>query len=139
VTLEHIARQAVVRDGRLVMTGRSEPRGVFQNVTRPIQRALQRAIVANRLTRTAILPADLFGHVANSLPTDASFIWTAGVPVVSLISGPIYLYDRADTLDKVDRPALGRVARAFTTVVERLARTPSSRILQPGSVPPPGP
>ena len=137
VTLEHIARQAAVRDGKLVMTGLSEPRGVFQNVTKRLQRSLARTIKANRLTRTAVLPANLFGNVANSLPTDASFIWSAGVPVMSLISGPIYLYDIADTVDKVDRAALAPVARTFATMVERLAATPSDKILLPGSVPPP--
>ncbi len=56
---------------------------------------------------------------------------------MSLISGPIYLYDIADTVDKVDRAALAPVARTFATMVEGLAATPSDKILLPGSVPPP--
>ncbi len=68
VTLEHIARQAAVRDGKLVMTGLPEPRGVFQNVTKRLQGSLARAIKADRLTRTAVLPANLFGNSPTRCP-----------------------------------------------------------------------
>lgn len=48
-----------------------------------------------------------------------------GVPTASLISGPLYLYDEADTLDKIDRAQLVPVTRAFIDIIDAVDATPS--------------
>lgn len=116
VTLEHVGLQAVTRQGKLTMSTLPEPRGVFRIGSFRLKRLIERAIVDNRLERTAVLPVDNLG-----MPTDASFLTAKpenGIPVVSFISGPIYLYDMADTLDKVAVKELRPVAKAFTEVVD---------------------
>ena len=50
-----------------------------------------------------MLNATPFQLTETGIPTDASFVLLAGVPIVSLIAGPMYMYDDADTMDKVDR------------------------------------
>jgi hypothetical protein len=46
-----------------------------------------------------------------------------GVPTVSLICGPLYLYDDEDTLDKIDVDQLGPVAQFFAALVEAADRS----------------
>lgn len=116
VTIEHIGLQGVNRQGKLTMTGLPEPRGVFAIGSFRLKRLVERAIRTNRLERTGILPVDNLG-----MPTDASFLTSRpenGIPVVSLVSGPLYLYDMQDTLDKVAVKELRPVAKAFTEVVD---------------------
>ena len=47
---------------------------------------------------------------------------------MSLIAGPNYLYDLADTLDKVDKEQLVPVANVFAELIEAIDTTPSSLI-----------
>ncbi len=129
--IEHIARYGKVVDGKLRMTNLPEVAGILQNVgPKPLQ-VIKNAIVKNRLDRTIVIPATFFG---DSLPTDASFAYSAGVPVVSLISGPIYLYDRQDTLDKVYKPHLRPMALAYRQMITRMSRMPLADL--PGEKPP---
>jgi len=55
------------------------------------KQAIQQGITDNDLDRTVVLPTTLFGE--GGLPTDAWRIDEAGVPVISMISAPVYLYD----------------------------------------------
>jgi hypothetical protein len=51
-------------------------------------------------------------------PTDAAFYYRAGVPIMNFLSAPYYLFDRADTLDKVDRAGLVPLTRATVRIIE---------------------
>jgi hypothetical protein len=46
--------------------------------------------------------------------------------VIAFVGAPLYLYDEADTMDKVAKQELNRVARAFVRVVERVSALPSA-------------
>lgn len=132
VTLEHIARQGITtRDRELVLGEHVEPRAIMENLSAPLKLALIEAVVRNNLQRTFVLNADVIGLIGggdSGLPTDASFVYVAGVPTVSLIAGPNYLYDAADTLDKVAQEELVPVNQAFAELIERMDATPSNRI-----------
>ncbi|MFF8632402.1 M28 family peptidase [Streptomyces werraensis] len=129
VTLEHIAKQAEVGPGGgLQVFDRPEYRGIFENVSPVLKSVIDSAVAAHGLERTVRLDADELVPLMGELPTDAEFVFAAGVPTISLISGPLYLYDRADTLDKVHKPDLAPVASAFIDIVDHLAATPSDRI-----------
>jgi hypothetical protein len=126
VAIEHIGRRATVVDGKLVTTKQPEPRGILQNTSKRVQTIMKNAIKRNDLRRTALLPAALFG--GEGIPTDASFNYNAGIPVMSLIAGPMYLYDAADTLDKVMTSDLAPMARAFAEIVTGLDAVPAKAI-----------
>ncbi|MEV5811056.1 M28 family peptidase [Streptomyces mutabilis] len=129
VTLEHIAKQAEVGPGGVLQVfDRPEYRGIFENVSPALKTTIDEAVAAHGLERTVRLDADELVPLMGELPTDADLVFEAGVPTISLISGPLYLYDRADTLDKVHKPDLAPVACAFIDIVNRLAATPSDRI-----------
>ncbi|MFC9489900.1 M28 family peptidase [Streptomyces hydrogenans] len=129
VTLEHIAKQAEVGPGGVLQVfDRPEYRGIFENVSPALKTAIDEAVAAHGLERTVRLDADELVPLMGELPTDAEFVFEAGVPTISLISGPLYLYDKADTLDKVHKPDLAPIASAFIDIVNRLAATPGDRI-----------
>ena len=125
ITLEHIGKQAVKdADGKLQVRDQSEMRGIMNNFGLPIKAAMIQAIIKHDLRRTALLQANVLCAVAG-MPTDASFVCLEGVPTASLISGPLYLYDEADTLDKIDRAQLVPVTKAFIDIIDAVDATPS--------------
>jgi hypothetical protein len=65
-----------------------------------------------------VLRPDLFSPMP---PTDGAFFHPAGVPLVHFLSAPMYLFDPADTLDKVDRESLVPLARAAARIIEGTA------------------
>lgn len=128
VTLEHIAKQGKMdADGNLVILNRPEIRAVFETLGPLLTTSLIGTIVNHDLRRTAVLHSNVLCPLG-ALPTDASFICKAGVPTASFISGPVYMYDAADTLDKVYRDGLVPVAKAFIDLVKAIDKTPSALI-----------
>ncbi|WP_251442997.1 hypothetical protein [Microbacterium sp. USTB-Y] len=118
-TIEHIGLRAVEgSDGGFENTGETEPRGIFLNVNPAFTARIAGLIRRHRMHATSILGAGLLEFFASGIPTDASFTFVSGVPTVSLISGPLYLYDDADTIDRIDVAQLEPVARFFADVVE---------------------
>lgn len=118
LTVEHVGLRARrTADGCFETLDHSEPRAFFENVSLPMKLAVARAIRRHRLGATSMLNAGLLEFTLDGMPTDASFTFTAGVPTISLVSGPLYLYDEADTLDKVDVDQLVPVANAFADLM----------------------
>lgn len=117
-TVEHIAKAGTVRGGKLVVDNRLEPRAFFRTGGRQVRSALIHAIRKHDLRRMALLPLRNISP-SGAMPTDASFVSEAGVPTVAYIAGPIYLYDEADTLDKVAVDQLRPVTGAFVDIIDR--------------------
>ncbi|REJ03976.1 hypothetical protein DY023_16825 [Microbacterium bovistercoris] len=128
-TVEHIGLRAVEgRDGGFASTGETEPRGIFVNVSPAFTWRIGRAVRRHGLHGTSLMGAGLLELFAGGIPTDASFTFVSGVPTVSLISGPLYLYDDADTIDRIDRAQLVPVARFFADVVDDAERRDGRRL-----------
>jgi hypothetical protein len=113
--LEHAALEAVERRGRLVATDRCTPRWFFTSRIPRLEAAVAGSFVAERLTRSMILAPDAVGAQP---PTDGGAYHRLGVPVVQFLAAPSYLFDPADTLDKVDRAHLVPLTRAAARVVQ---------------------
>ena len=133
VTVEHVAKQAINDDGTLTLTGSVEPRGIMENLAFPLKQRIIDAVVEHDLQRTVVMSAngvDAAGILlgGEGIPTDASFVYVAGVPTVSYIAGPAYLYDAADTLDKIAQDELLPVARAMADIIDAIDETPADRI-----------
>lgn len=113
-TVEHIGRHGVLNSaGELEITDHPEPRGFLNTLSVALRLELINAVIRNDLRRAAVLRTNLVG-----MPTDASFVNGAGVPTVSLISGPLYLYGEEDTLDLVAKDELQPVSQAFAEIIE---------------------
>jgi hypothetical protein len=93
---------------------RYDPAGMLRRpAVRDARKRRHGLAATNLLFATAI---ELFGD--DGIPTDAAYVLAAGVPTVSLISGPLYLYDDVDTLDKIDVEQLAPVARSFADLID---------------------
>ena len=66
------------------------------------------AIVEHHLDRSLVLTPDALAPFPT---TDGGLFHLAGVPLVNYLAAPWYLFDPADTMDKVDRATLSKVSR----------------------------
>jgi len=124
VCLEHIAKEIVEIDGELVETGFVEPRGMFITENDYLNSFAEQAVVKYGLQRTALLPTDS----PLGVPTDAMYFFWEGIPIISFISGPPYIYDVADTPNKVPVDQLRPITAAFAMMIESIDATPSELI-----------
>lgn len=133
-TIEHIGLQAKRNaDGSLRVLDRPEPSGIFENLGLGLKAVMAGGLVQNDIRGTALLDAVPM-QTSVGVPTDANWAVLSQIPTASMISGPAYMYDDADTLDKVDVDRLAPVARLFVQIVDAMQSTPSDLI---GIVPPP--
>lgn len=128
VTLEHIGKQGTQdADGKLVITEQPELRAIIENLGITLKASLINSIIKHDLRRTAMVAGGAL-CLLGGLPTDASFVCTAGVPTASLIAGPNYLYDAADTLDKIAKDDLVPVTEVFIDLIKSIDKTPTALI-----------
>ncbi len=119
LVIEHIGKRAVLAaDGSLKMLDQTEPRAFFETVSPSLKIELMRTIRRRKLHSTTMVHAHAFEFSKMGIPTDASFNLVSGVPVISLISGPLYLYADTDGLDQVDQEQLVPVAFAFCDLID---------------------
>ncbi|WP_045875343.1 M28 family peptidase [Pseudofrankia sp. DC12] len=115
VHLEHAARDVAAAGGRLTATGRCVPRWFFTSRIPALESTVYDALVAERLGRSMLLAPDAFGPMPLS---DGALYYPAGVPIVQFLSAPWYLFDEADTLDKVDQDSLLPITRAVIRILD---------------------
>jgi hypothetical protein len=130
VHLEHAANECVDDQGALRLTGQPEARWWFTSRIARLEGAVRAAIEAEDLRRSLILPPEVFGPRPT---TDGSEFYVAGVPIVNFLTAPSYLFDAADTMDKIHRPSLLPLTRAAVSIVES-TRGISARTMRDGAV-----
>ncbi|MEM2144453.1 MAG: hypothetical protein QW279_03770 [Candidatus Jordarchaeaceae archaeon] len=129
VCIEHIAKDFDAKEGQWFDTGLPEPRGVFtqggsKEATQILVDTLACEAQKHDLQRLIILPGD----TPLGVPTDAVGFHRAGYPIYSCISGPEYLFDPCDTMDKVAVDQLNPVASAFVEVIKKIDKASPSEI-----------
>lgn len=129
VTVEHLGNEFLKGpDGGWRATGRLVPHALM--VSTEVKGFKDIAVNAMKrfgLERTFAVSTSLASLVTGgTLPADSDDFWNAGLPIIAYVGAPLYLYDEADTLDKVARQDLNRVARAFANVVEQVSALPSA-------------
>lgn len=129
VTVEHIGNEFLKGpQGGWQATGRVVPHALM--VSTEVKGFKEIAVDAMRrfeLERTFAVSTSLVDMVADgTIPADSDDFWKVGLPVIAFVGAPLYLYDEADTLDKVAKQDLNRVARAFAHVVEQVSALPSA-------------
>jgi hypothetical protein len=119
--VEHIANEVEGgADGRYVLTGRPEVRALFcesEGITAIVRRILRPEF----LERSLVLPPYMFGPEP---PCDSAPFFTAGIPSLCHISGPLYLFDPEDTLDKVRIQDLLPMVEFFAQLIEGIDQLP---------------
>ncbi len=129
VCIEHIAKDFDAEEEEWVDTGLPEPRAVFtqgssDKATSSLVYNLAEEAEKYDLQRLLILP----GNTPLGVPTDAMSFYRAGCSVYSCISGPEYLFDPCDTVDKVAVDQLNPVAAAFIGTIKKVDKASPSEI-----------
>ncbi len=115
VHLEHAARECVERDGGLEVLDLPVPRWWFTSESPDLERAVWDAVVAEGLDRSLIMTPTALGERPT---TDGGHFHLCGVPIVNYLTAPWYLFDAADTMDKIHDASLEPVTRAAIRLVE---------------------
>ncbi|MDH5815718.1 MAG: M28 family peptidase [Candidatus Nezhaarchaeota archaeon] len=124
VAIEHVAKECLVKDGIAVMTENVEPRGLFTTDNPVLIDIAKKAIIKNDVERILVLPTT----TPINVPTDAHLFWKNGIPIYSLISGPVYLFDVTDTPDKVAKDQLEVLTKMFIDIIRELDTVPREEI-----------
>jgi hypothetical protein len=117
VHLEHVARRAHMTPSGLEVTDQPETRWWFTTRRPDLQALVVDALKAEKLNRDLVLPA--VGFFGGDAPlSDAAPLSLAGVPIVSLITTPLYLFDPRDTPEMVDNNTTESVRDAAVRMIE---------------------
>jgi len=116
IHIEHIAKEFLEKDGKIISTGYPEPRVIFVSNYSPLISAVKDAVIKHDLKRTMILPTDNPLGVA----TDGAPFHDANLPVISLASAPFYIYNPIDTIEKLAVEEFEPVTRAFIDIIQSL-------------------
>ncbi|KJL27152.1 M28 family metallopeptidase [Microbacterium azadirachtae] len=123
--IEHIGKEVELSDdGGAVETGRSEPRIVYVSNESGLLPDVRDAFERNGLGRTFLAPVSASEHAndevyefhADEVISDAYSFAEAGIPVVSLVAGQMYLFHPSDTIDRVSVDDLRPVGIAFAEI-----------------------
>lgn len=126
--IEHIAEEAE-SDGRggYRLTGRPEVRALFFDGSRRLAELLAREAERSQLDRLICADAYAFG---SEPPCDSAPFFTAGIPSACHISGPLYLFDPHDTVDKVRTAELVPVAEFFANAIRQVDVLPAAELAE---------
>ena len=139
--VEHIGEEAESDGhGGYQLTGRPEVRALFFDGSRQFAGLL--AAEAERSGLDRLICADAYGFGPEP-PCDSAPFFTAGIPSACHISGPLYLFDPHDTIDKVRSVDLVPVARFFANSIRQVDTVPAAKLAEgmkrPRGLPPPPP
>jgi hypothetical protein len=99
-------------------TGMAEARGNFIYENPVMISAMAGSIAEHESYRTLLFPTG----TPLGVPTDAGMFARAGYPVSSLISGPVWLFDDDDTLERVAVEELAPLSAMYIDFIGRLDR-----------------
>ena len=126
--VEHIAEEAESDErGGYRLTGQPEVRALFFDGSKKMAEVLAEAAQSFRLDRLICADAYSFGPEP---PCDSAPFFTAGIPSACHISGPLYLFDPQDTMDKVRTADLVPVASFFEKVIRRADAIPAAELAE---------
>jgi len=126
--VEHIAEEAEADGcGGYRLTDRPEVRALFFDGSPGFARLLEDEAERQQLDRLICTDAYSFGPEP---PCDSAPFFTAGIPSACHISGPLYLFDPLDTVDKVRVVDLVPVARFFANAIRRVDALPANELAQ---------
>ena len=124
--VEHIAEETESDGhGGYRLTGRPEVRALFFDGSRRFADVLAEEAEHQRIDRLVCADAYSFGPEP---PCDSAPFFTAGIPSACHISGPLYLFDPHDTVDKVRPVDLIPVKNFFANVIRRLDAIPAAEL-----------
>ncbi|MFX1572511.1 MAG: M28 family peptidase, partial [Promethearchaeota archaeon] len=120
IHLEHVARDVKSQNGNMITLDEPTIRWWFVSRILPLEEIVENAIIKEDLQRSIILPPDGFPPGSDKPPTDAAFYHLGGIPFISFLTAPPYLFDIADTLDKIHEESYEPITRAVIRIINDL-------------------
>lgn len=128
--IEHIGKEVVLSDeGNAVETGLSEPRMVYVSDESGLLPDVKRSFARHGLGRTFFAPVASASHAegpyefrADEVVSDAYYFAEAGIPVVSVVAGQMYLFHPSDTIDRIAVEDLRPMGLAFAEIAIAASR-----------------
>lgn len=113
ICIEHIADDY---NPPQASTGNPEPRGVFITENPVMLSTYARLVKRHNIHRLLVFPTGS----PLGVPTDAQPFHNKGYNVTTMISGPSWLFDDDDTLERVDRRQLVPVTRLYIDLISQM-------------------
>ncbi len=120
IHLEHVARDVRSENGKLIPLDAPTVRWWFVSRILPLEEITEDAIIKEGLRRSIFLPPDGLIPGMDRPPTDGSFYHLVGVPFISFLTAPPYLFDPADILDKIHQESFEPLTRAVIRIINSL-------------------
>jgi len=120
IHLEHVARDVKSENGKCVPLDDPTIRWWFVSRILPLEEIVENAIIYENLQRSILLPPDGFPPGRDSPPTDGSFYHLEGIPFISFLTAPPYLFDTADTLDLIHEESYQPLTQAVIRIINDL-------------------
>jgi len=116
ITIEHIAKEAIENsEGDLIYSGHPEGTGIFVPLNKAMVSTVLESVQKNSVDRVFLLPPE--GPLGEYPPTDGGDWHEAGVPLINIISNPVYLLNEEDDLEWIMEDRLPKVAGAVADMV----------------------
>jgi hypothetical protein len=126
LAIEHIAKEVEIGgDGNFMLTGEAEPRIVYVTEVTGLLDTVKQAFKENNLVKTVFMPVPFVKNTGkkeeyifrpDEVISDAYYFSEAGIPVVSTVSGPLYIFHPSDKEDMVAKDLLVPIGLAFATI-----------------------
>ena len=120
IHLEHVSRDVKSENGKMIPLETPTVRWWFTSRINVLEKITQSAFITEKLDRSIVMPPDGFPPGLEHPPTDGGPYHTIGVPLVSLLAAPPYLFDPADTPDKIHQDSLEPITRAVIRIINAL-------------------
>ena len=118
ISIEHIAKEAVENDaGELVFSGQPEGTGIFVPLNKGMVNAVLESVKKNSVDRVFLIPPE--GPLGDYPPTDGGDWYEVGVPLINIISDPVYLLNEEDSLEWIMEDRLSNMAGAVADIVRK--------------------
>ncbi|WP_442576350.1 M28 family metallopeptidase [Microbacterium sp. F51-2R] len=129
--IEHVGKEVELdEENNAIETGHVEPRIVYVSDETGLLSVVKNTFAAHHLGRTIFAPVAApdpgydgpYEFRPDEVISDAYYFAEAGIPVVSLVCGQMYLFHPSDTIDRVPADQLRPVGMAFAEIAIEAAR-----------------
>lgn len=129
MTIEHIAKEVTLdENNNPIVLDRPEIRMMYVSQKGDLWERVKAAIIRNNIERTIMMPAVIniggetgqYEFEQDEVVSDAFYSAQAGIPVVSILSPPMYLFHPMDTPEMVISEGLRPIAITYAEIIDEI-------------------
>ena len=121
LAIEHIAKEMDLDDkNNIILHDEPETRMLYVDKNEEgLLELVKKAVERFDIEKTVILPVGRSGgeYTSDDVCSDAYDFNAAGIPVVSILSAPMYLFHNSDDVDKVHQPSLSKILKMYAYII----------------------